>query len=220
MANKKFTAIKNDYCITFGYETEVNEVKEEDREIVAESFSFTPLAEIENIIQQCTVDVIGVILDVGPVQQLQLKDGTSRDKRALMIGDETNFSIGLTLWGAACECREFNVGDIAAFQNCRVSEWNGKSLNGSGSPSDITSKSSHGRFKQLEAWLRKQGGDVSRAKTEMKALSVERSGGGGSGPVCSIAEMEAAVLENPAIMHENQSAYYQVHCFCSWVFVP
>ena len=77
-----------------------------------------------------------------------MKDGTTRDKRAVTIGDDANFSIGLTLWGDSCE-KPLNIGDIAAFQNCRVSEWNGKSLNASNSPADITLKSNHGRFKQL-----------------------------------------------------------------------
>ena len=103
MANKKFTAIKNDYCITFGFDTEFKNA-DEDKQINQTGFSFTGLSKLEEINQTCTLDVIGVILDVQPTAQLTLKDGSSRDKRTLLIGDESNFSISLTLWGPACEC--------------------------------------------------------------------------------------------------------------------
>ena len=175
IANKKFTAIKNDYCITFGYETVIEKVQE-DRQITTSAFSFTGLKDIEEIIQQCTIDVIGVVLEVNPVSQIQTKDGRSLDKRDLMIGDESNVSIKVTLWGDACESKNYEMGQVIAFQNCRVSDYNGKSLNGSSNPQDITESSTHKRFAQLKNWV---GGKKSleAAKGEMKALSQNRGGG-------------------------------------------
>ena len=96
---------------------------EDDDTIGTESFQFTGLEKIENIVQSCTVDVIGVVLEAGDVAQLVTKDGASRDKKALVIGDESNISIGITLWGKACHSKPINVGDIVAFQNARVSDW-------------------------------------------------------------------------------------------------
>jgi len=148
MANKKFSSIKNDYCLTLGRETIISEAAEDDNAIGTESFQFTSLEKIENIVQSCTVDVVGVILEAGDIAQLVTKDGNSRDKRAVMIGDETNMSIGVTLWGRAA-AKSLNVGDIVAFQNCRVSDWQGKSLNASGNPGDIVTSSNHSRFKEL-----------------------------------------------------------------------
>ena len=114
IANKKFTAIKNDYCLTLGRETEIQEVEDDDH-IVEAAFSFTGLKDIENIVQSCTIDVIGIILDIQPVSQIGLKDGTTKDKRSLTIGDESNTSIGLTLWGDLCEKYPFSEGQIVAF---------------------------------------------------------------------------------------------------------
>ena len=68
IANKKFSSIKNDYCLTLGYETTIVEDTEDATNIVSEGFSFTDLKAIENIMQQCTLDVIGVVLDLSPVQ--------------------------------------------------------------------------------------------------------------------------------------------------------
>ena len=94
-----------------------------------------------------------------------------------MIGDESNMSISLTLWGEACESRDFEVGQIVAFQNCRVSDYNGKSLNGSSNPQDITMNGAHKRFTQLKNWV---GGnkDLADTKSRMKALSQSNFGGG------------------------------------------
>ena len=50
LANKKFTAIKNDYCLTFGNDTEIQEVAEDDH-ISETAFSFTGLKDIEGIVQ-------------------------------------------------------------------------------------------------------------------------------------------------------------------------
>lgn len=74
IANKKFTSIKNDYCLTFGNHTEMKEVQE-DTKITQSGFSFTGLREIEDIVSACTLDVIGVILDVQPTASIMTKDG-------------------------------------------------------------------------------------------------------------------------------------------------
>lgn len=144
LANKKFTAIKNDYCLTFDYSTVVEKC-ENDTHIKGDGFSFTGLAGIEQLIQNCTVDVIGVILDVGMVSSLTMKDGTQRDKRTLIVGDESKISISVTLWGSACEAHDYQIGQVIALKSCRVSEYNGKSLNASSDPNDISFNMRHPR---------------------------------------------------------------------------
>jgi len=58
------------------------------------------------MIQQQTVDVIGFVLEVQPVSQIVLRDGNAKDKRQVMIGDDTSKMIGVTLWGDAAH-KEF-----------------------------------------------------------------------------------------------------------------
>ena len=57
--------------------------------------------------QSCTVDVIGILLELQQTSTMTMKDGNSRDKRTLLIGDEGNVSIGVTLWGTACEAHNY-----------------------------------------------------------------------------------------------------------------
>lgn len=87
--------------------------------------------------QSCTVDVIGILLEIGQTTALTMRDGTSRDKRTLLVGDEGNVSIGVTLWGSVCEAHNYTVGQVIAFKGCRVSEYNGRSLNASSDPTDV-----------------------------------------------------------------------------------
>jgi len=62
------------------------------------------------MLQQCTVDVIGVVLELGSTSTLTMKDGRQTEKRTLTIGDEGNVSIAITLWGAACEAHPYDEG--------------------------------------------------------------------------------------------------------------
>ena len=77
------------------------------------------------------------------------KDDQLRDKRTVVIGDESNISIGVTLWGETCEQHDLQEGQIVAFQKCRVSNFSGKSLNASWDVDDIVVKVKHPRFLQL-----------------------------------------------------------------------
>jgi len=50
LANKKFTSIKNDYCLTFDYTT-VMEKCANDAAIKSDGFSFTSFETIEAMVQ-------------------------------------------------------------------------------------------------------------------------------------------------------------------------
>lgn len=82
----------------------------DDAHISGNSFTFTQLNAIEELVQSCNIDVIGIVLDVGPTTALTLRSGESRDKRLLTIGDESNVSIGVTLWGNVCEAHDYHSG--------------------------------------------------------------------------------------------------------------
>ena len=93
--------------------------------------------------QQCTVDVIGIIFEVHESKMLNLKDGSQRAKRELLIGDETNISIMVTLWGDICEAQPYKAGQVIALKACRISDYNGKCLNASSDMQDIVLNLKH-----------------------------------------------------------------------------
>lgn len=49
LANKKFTSIKNDYCLSFDYNTVIERCPD-DAEIEGDGFSFTSLAAVEDMV--------------------------------------------------------------------------------------------------------------------------------------------------------------------------
>jgi replication factor A1 len=66
MANKRYTSIKNDFCLTLGNETEIQECPE-DIKITNSGFAFTKIEGLKELPQNSTVDVIGVIFEISPL---------------------------------------------------------------------------------------------------------------------------------------------------------
>jgi len=88
----------------------------------------------------------------------------------LTIGDESNSCIGVTLWGPVTEAHSFRSGQVIALKNCRVSDYNGKSLNASSSPSDIVLEKAvrDKRAQELERWM--LGADVGSLRDNMRPI--------------------------------------------------
>ena len=101
IANKRYTSIKNDFCLTFGLETEIQECKE-DTSIMASGYSFTKISQLKNCQNSMTVDVIGVIADIGSISSIKLKTGDNKDRLNIVIADDTNASVSVTVWGEIC----------------------------------------------------------------------------------------------------------------------
>ena len=64
LSNKRFTSIKNDYCLTFDSSVVIEKCMD-DPLIKNDRFSFTSIAGIEELKANQTVDVIGFTLEVG-----------------------------------------------------------------------------------------------------------------------------------------------------------
>jgi replication factor A1 len=84
-------------------------------------------------------------MEVSAISAINLKTGGSKDRQAITIADETGASIAITVWGEFCHTLNAKPGMIVAFKQCRVSDYNGKSLNASSSPSDIVLNAPHPR---------------------------------------------------------------------------
>ena len=176
LANKRYTSIKNDYCLTFDQNTVVKKC-EEDAGITDSGYSFSSLDQIEAMVQQATVDVIGIVLDVQPTSSITLRDGSQKDRRTITIGDDNNMMIGVTVWGENCNRFDLKVGQVVAFRECKVSEYRGKSLNASSAAQDIIIEPRHSKTKKLRNWQENQG-SLSNMKESMRALGDMGTGTG------------------------------------------
>lgn len=102
MSNKKFTSIKNDFCLTLGNETEIQECAE-DTGITSNGFTFTRIEQIKQTPASATVDIIGAVIEISPLSSIKMKNGDSRDKLGLTVGDDSGFSVSVTVWGDLCQ---------------------------------------------------------------------------------------------------------------------
>lgn len=100
LANKKFTTIPNDYCITFDANTTFDPVAE-DVAIGKTGFTFKTIEALGGLQPRSSVDVIGLITDVSPVSAVKLKSGEEKDRRTITIADDTGASVDITFWGPA-----------------------------------------------------------------------------------------------------------------------
>lgn len=215
LANKRFTSIKNDYCLTLDYSTVV-EPCGDDMHIKEDGFSFTELAKIEQILQNCTVDIIGILLEVGMTGSINLRDGGQRAKRTLLVGDESNLSISVTLWGDACEAQSYEVGQVIALKACRVSDYNGKSLNASSDLQDIAVGIKHPRALQLSKWY--QSFAVNGKQPQVRSLTNGSEGGGRDDRVMLVSELEKFCAEDREVL-EGKVVYCSLFAEVFWVFV-
>jgi ssDNA-binding replication factor A large subunit len=136
MVNKRFTSIKNDFCMTLSPKTEINEVFN-DNKIQEKGYSFTKLDKIAaEMPQTVTIDVIGLIVNVGPLTEVRIKDGSLKKNIKITISDDTYHQIDVTVWEDLA-CAPFAKDNIVAFKSTRISMYSGLSLNASSNKVDL-----------------------------------------------------------------------------------
>ena len=94
-------------------------------------YQFSTIKQISETKDVSVVDVVAVILQVGEVQQFTLKtDCKSRQRRSIVIADDTYMQISVTLWGDAATLNAetiqngaLEVGRLIVLKNCRVTHY-------------------------------------------------------------------------------------------------
>jgi replication factor A1 len=156
IAKKQFTNLANDYELTFERDTAVE--KAEDQENVPQvRYNFTNIGDLQTIEKESTIDVIGVLKEVGEVSQITSKSTQKPyDKRDLTMVDNTGYSVKLTIWGKTATAFDADPESIVAFKGAKVSDFGGRSLSllSSGSMSiDPDISEAH----KLKGWYDSQG---------------------------------------------------------------
>jgi replication factor A1 len=181
MANRKFSNVNNDYEVSFDQHSEITPAPE-DGQIQQMNYAFKKIALIEALPAEANVDVIGVVKQVGPVNEIMSKAGKQLFKRDISLVDDTNAEIKCTMWNerAQEDCTSW-TNNVVAIKGCRVSDYNGKSL-GSLSGSSFVVNPTIPEAAHLLNWFN-TGGNAAQAK------SLSSSGGGfGGGSLGSFAE--------------------------------
>lgn len=128
MAKKQFSNLPNDYEMMFERDTVIE--KAEDQSSVPQvRFNFCNIQELQDVEKDATVDIVGVLKEVGRVDQIMSKTTQKPyDKRELTLVDDTGYSVRVTIWGKTATEFDANPESIVAFKGTRVSDFGGRSL--------------------------------------------------------------------------------------------
>lgn len=123
----RFNCTDNKYEINFNDKSTITEI-ENDNAIASFHFNLVPIQEISKKSENDVFDVLAIVEDPGSIKEVNLKNGTSTDKKTLGLVDQTGFKVDLTIWGQAAHEINLEAESIAIFQDIRVKDYNGKSL--------------------------------------------------------------------------------------------
>ena len=115
------------------------------------SLKFTPLCDIAELSPLDSVDIIGVVHVVGPVGQVTLKNGSVKERRNLLICDQSNISCCICFWGETAHTFSYSNHPVIAVKNAKVSDFAHKSLNAN-EESHVFFEPNIERAKDLRDW--------------------------------------------------------------------
>lgn len=94
MANQKYAQLDNPYTLLFDRNAEIIEV-EDDKAIHDKNFKFSTIRDMQEMEENTIVDFIGVVHNVGPINDIFLKNGQSKSRKLLLVTDDSGMIINL-----------------------------------------------------------------------------------------------------------------------------
>lgn len=152
-ANQKYSNVNHEYEITFDKTTTFTEASDAEGESIGEiSYNFTKLKEVGNKEINSYVDVIAVISEVHPSEEIHSnKTNKAYQKRTIILTDDSNATIECTLWGEeAINFPSNSDGQVIRIKSAKVGEFHGKNI--STSPGSVTKLLDHSDPKAAELY--------------------------------------------------------------------
>ncbi|RDW74751.1 replication factor A subunit protein RFA1 [Aspergillus mulundensis] len=207
IAKKQFTNLNNDYELTFERDTVV-EKAEEQNDVPQMRFNFTTIGDLQTVEKDTTIDVIGVLKDVGETTQIVSKTTKKPyDKRELTLVDNTGFSVRLTIWGNTAMNFGATPESVVAFKGVKVSDFGGKSLSllSSGSVTvDPDIEEAH----RLKGWYDAQGRDENFVSHASSAGTMSATRRDQFKTIAQVREEQLGMSEEPAYFTLRATVVY------------
>ncbi|KAI3874298.1 hypothetical protein MKW92_045194 [Papaver armeniacum] len=173
-ARRDFNHLKNEWEIFLETTSTLERCEDEDSAIPQQQFSFTPISEIENVVNNSILDVIGIVITVNPSVPIMRKNGMETQRRTLVLKDGSGRSVEITLWGEFCnkegralqEIFDCGLSPVLAVKAGKVSDFSGKSV-GTISSSQLFINPDFPEAHTLRNWFDRGGKDTA-------ALSISR----------------------------------------------
>ncbi|KAF2711644.1 replication protein-like protein A 70 kDa DNA-binding subunit [Pleomassaria siparia CBS 279.74] len=207
IANKKFSTLTNDYELTFKNDSEVEKAEDQDNKPQVR-YNFTKIGDLGSIEKDTTIDTLGVLKNAGEVNTIQSKS-TNKDfnKRELLLADDTQTSVRLTIWGNQAETFDVPEGAIIAFKGVKVSDFGGKSLSLLSSGS-MTVDPDIDEAHKLRGWF-----DAVGQNAQFNTHASTFTGGSGQDATKTIAQ----IIEEEAYLQSDSASYFNIKASITYV---
>ena len=128
LAKKQWSNLPNDYELVFERDTLI-EKAENQSDVPQVKFNFCTIQELQGVEKDATVDVVGVLKEVGEVSQIIGKTNSKPyDKRELTLVDDTGYMVRMTVWGKVANSFDAAPESVVAFKGAKVGDFGGRSL--------------------------------------------------------------------------------------------
>lgn len=208
-AKKQFSNLPNDYELHFEKDTSVEKAEEQDG-VPQVRYNFTTISDLQSVEKDATIDIIGVLKDIGETSQITSKT-TSKpyDKRELTLVDNTGYSVRLTVWGKTAASFDVPPESVVAFKGVKVSDFGGRSLSLL-SAGSVSANPDMPEAHKLKGWYDGQGKSDNFA-THANVQGAVSAGGSRRDPFKTIAQIKEEQLgmsENPDFFSLKASIQY------------
>ncbi|XP_066455787.1 replication protein A 70 kDa DNA-binding subunit isoform X2 [Eleutherodactylus coqui] len=174
IANKQYTAVKNDYEMTFNSETTVIPC-DDSSDVPMVQFDFVPISELENKNKDTLLDIIGVCKSFEEVAKVTIKSNNREvSKRTIHLMDTSGKIVSTTLWGEDADKFDGSRQPVVAIKGARLSDFGGRSLSVLSSSTVMINPDIPEAFK-LRGWFDSEGQVL-----EGSSISESRGGAGGA----------------------------------------
>ncbi|XP_032702569.1 replication protein A 70 kDa DNA-binding subunit isoform X2 [Lontra canadensis] len=175
IANKQFTAVKNDYEMTFNNETSVTPC-EDGHHLPTVQFDFTGIGDLENKPKDSLIDIIGICKSYEDATKITVKSNNREvSKRNIYLMDMSGKVVTATLWGEDADRFDGSRQPVMAIKGARVSDFGGRSLSVLSSSTVIVNPDIPEAYK-LRGWFDSEG----QALDGVSISDLKSGGTGGS----------------------------------------
>ncbi|CAD5334023.1 unnamed protein product [Arabidopsis thaliana] len=162
-AQKNFNHLPNDYEIHLDSASTIQPC-EDDGTIPRYHFHFRNIGDIENMENNSTTDVIGIVSSISPTVAIMRKNLTEVQKRSLQLKDMSGRSVEVTMWGNFCNAEgqklqnlcDSGVFPVLALKAGRIGEFNGKQVSTIGA-SQFFIEPDFPEARELRQWYEREG---------------------------------------------------------------
>lgn len=178
VANSNFSRIKNPYELTFDVRSDIKPASDDGSSIKTQTYEFTKIGALQNTDPGAIVDVIGIVKNCGEVTEIisQKMGGKTLQKRDLLIMDDSNHDISVTLWGEKAITGDQFANAIVAFKGLKLGDYSGRTL-GTINSSVLKVNPEIPEGHALAMWRNNNINNLNQA------ISLSGGGGGGGGVV-------------------------------------